>query len=160
MRLAQGGSSNLGVFMANDTKSSQPLVDERGAAFGRLASRILEVLNDAVDYRRERGDTLKDMAMRIGCHRSLLSRTLNGTSPNLTIRTISDILWAAHFEPQDFAADPIELLSPNGAHESYVGEEYFNDVSYLTTTISSKSNFEYYAQFNRSNTQSIEVVAG
>lgn len=99
--------------MANDMISSQPLTDQRGAAFARLAARVIETLNAAVEKRREEGKSLTDLAGRIGCHRSLISRTLNGTTRNLTLRTISDILWAADFEPQDFSADAIEHISPN-----------------------------------------------
>lgn len=99
--------------------SSQPVVSERGATFARLAARVLETLNDAVDKRRSEGETLSEIAERIGCHRSLLSRVLNGTSPNLTLRTIADVLWAARFEPADFAADPIEAISPNWTHYTH-----------------------------------------
>ena len=94
-------------------KSSQPLVNERSAAFTRLASRILETINSAVEYRREQGHTLTSIADKMGCHRSSLTRILNGSSPNLTVRTISDVLWATSFDPVDFVADPIENICPN-----------------------------------------------
>lgn len=98
--------------------SSLPVVSERGAAFSRLAARVLETLNAAVEKRRSEGDTLAQVADQMGCHRSMLSRTLNGTSRNLTLRTIADILWATRFEPADFSADPIEEISPNWTHYS------------------------------------------
>jgi transcriptional regulator with XRE-family HTH domain len=93
--------------------SSQPLTDQRGAAFSRLASRVLEALNEAVEHRREEGQSITELADKLGCHRSVMSRVLNGTSANLTLRTISDILWATNYEPQDFKADPIESLCGN-----------------------------------------------
>ena len=93
--------------------SQKPLVDGRKAAFSRLVSRVLETLDAAVSTRRAEGKTMSEIADRIGCDRSSLSRTLNGTTSNLTLRTISDILWATDFDPQDFRADPIEKISPN-----------------------------------------------
>ena len=93
--------------------SQKPLVDSRKAAFARLASRVLETLNEAVSTRREEGQTISAIADRIGCNRSSITRALNGSSANMTLRTISDILWAADFDPQDFSADPIEKISPN-----------------------------------------------
>ncbi len=91
--------------------SSLPLTNQRGAAFTRLASRVLEALNEAVNHRREEGQTLTQIADRLGCNRSVLTRVLNGTSSNLTLRTISDVLWAANYDPQDFKADPVEKLA-------------------------------------------------
>lgn len=93
--------------------SQKPLVDARKAAFSRLVSRVLETLDEAVSMRRVEGKTMSEIADRIGCDRSSLSRALNGTTSNLTLRTISDILWATDFDPQDFRADPIEKISPN-----------------------------------------------
>ncbi len=95
------------------TYSQVPLVDSRKAAFARLASRVLEALDEAVSTRVAEGKTKREIADRIGCDRSSLSRVLNGTTSNITLRTISDILWATDFDPQDFRADPIEKISPN-----------------------------------------------
>lgn len=97
----------------NNTKYSRQLVDARSAAFARLASRVLETLDSAVEKRRDEGVTLSAIAERIGCHKSAVSRVLNGNVRNLTLRTISDILWAADHEPKDFQADPIEDICPN-----------------------------------------------
>jgi hypothetical protein len=99
--------------LENGMTSSQQLVSSKGAAFARLASRVLEALNEAVDYRRDQGQTLTGISEKIGCHRSALTRALNGTSANLTLRSISDILWAVDFDPKDFSADPVESISPN-----------------------------------------------
>jgi transcriptional regulator with XRE-family HTH domain len=93
--------------------SPAPLVDSRGAAYARLASRVLECLNDAVQLRQSQGATRTEIADRMGCHRSQLSRILNGTLPNLTLRTISDVFWATDHEPRDLTADPVEALSAN-----------------------------------------------
>jgi transcriptional regulator with XRE-family HTH domain len=90
--------------------SRAPLVDSRGAAYARLASRVLEALNEAVQRRLGDGVTRSDIADRLGCHRSQLSRVLNGTVPNLTLRTIADILWATDHEADDFRADPVEVV--------------------------------------------------
>lgn len=99
--------------MVNGTNSSPLYVSNQSAAFARLASRVLEVLNGAVDRRKAEGKTLSSIAAKLGRDRSALTRALNGTSANLTLRTISDILWATDFDPQDFAADPIENICPN-----------------------------------------------
>ncbi len=93
--------------------SQNPLVDDRKAAFARLASRVIETLNGAVTKRKDEGHSMVSIADRIGYNRSALSRTLNGTTRNITLRTISDILWATNFDPKDFSADPIEEISPN-----------------------------------------------
>lgn len=115
--------------------SQNPLVDSRKAAFARLASRVLEALNDAVSTRKDEGQTLTVIADRIGCNRSSLTRTLNGSSANMTLRTISDILWATNFDPQDFTADPIEKISPNWLVENHEIEKNVEYTVYLTRDI-------------------------
>jgi DNA-binding phage protein len=104
--------------MVNDIKSSPPITSQRSAAFTRLVSRVLEALNGAVDDRRSEGHTLSSISAKIGRDRSALTRALNGTSGNLTLRTISDILWATNYDPRDFTADPIEKISPNWVSET------------------------------------------
>lgn len=89
---------------------SRPLVDERQAAFSRLVARIIDSLNEAVEFRAGHGISKREIADKIGIDRSSLSRALNGASPNLTLRTISDILWACQFEPKDFEVQPIEEI--------------------------------------------------
>jgi transcriptional regulator with XRE-family HTH domain len=137
--------------MAKHLTSTQPVVDDRGAAFGRLASRILEMLNEAVEHRRSEGETLNSIAGKMGCHRSLLSRALNGTTSNLTIRTISDVLWAANYEPQDFRADPIEILSPNyipyGLSQSQDDDAIVN--AHSTQEISFVEKFEIFKKLGK-----------
>jgi Helix-turn-helix. len=116
--------------MVKSTASSRALVDARGSAYARLASRVLEALNEAVTYRKDKdGVTLAMVADRIGCHRSQLSRTLNGTAKNLTLKTISDILWATDFDPEDFHADPVELICPNG-HDGFNEWDSKNTISF------------------------------
>lgn len=87
--------------------------DRRQAQYGRLVMNVLNALNDAVNRRVSEGESKSSIADRIGCHRSQLSRTLNGNVPNLTIKTISDILWATDHEPRDFGADACEMISSN-----------------------------------------------
>ncbi len=115
--------------------SQNPLVDSRKAAFARLASRVLETLNDAVSTRKDEGQTLSAIAEKIGCNRSSLTRTLNGSSANMTLRTISDILWATNFDPQDFSADPIEKISPNWLTDSHEIDQDVEFRVYLTQDI-------------------------
>lgn len=117
--------------MAKNLQSSRPLVNARSAAYARLASRVLEVLNGAVQSRRLDGETLSSIADNIGCHRSVLSRVLNGTVSNLTLKTISDILWATKFDPQDFGADPIEVICPNWVDDERM--DYNNVVTAYST---------------------------
>jgi transcriptional regulator with XRE-family HTH domain len=113
--------------------SSLPLTNQRGAAFTRLASRVLEALNEAIDHRREEGQTLTQIADRLGYNRSVLSRVLNGTSSNLTLRTISDVLWAANYDPQDFKADPIEKICPNWVNTEDSEADYVSSVVFYPT---------------------------
>lgn len=115
--------------------SQKPLVDSRKAAFARLASRVLETLNEAVAARREEGQTISAIADRIGCNRSSVTRVLNGSSANMTLRTISDILWATNFDPRDFAADPIEQISPNWVAMDQSGLEDVSIVVYATKDV-------------------------
>jgi hypothetical protein len=89
--------------------------DPREAQFARLMSDVLATLQEAVQHRYDTGVTRAALAQRIGCDRSSLSRVLNGHAANLTLRTVSDILWAADFEPCEFSAEPAERLSPNHA---------------------------------------------
>jgi transcriptional regulator with XRE-family HTH domain len=98
--------------------SQNALIDGRRASFARLSSRVLETLNEAVTKRQAEGRTISSIADRVGRDRSAITRALNGTSANLTLRTISDILWAADFDPQDFKADPIEEICPNWTPEA------------------------------------------
>lgn len=123
--------------------SQKPLVETRGANYARLASRVLEALNEAVGRRVGEGATKTDIALKIGCHRSQLTRVLNGATPNLTLRTISDILWATDYEPEDFRADPLEVISHNCTtfaqnQRTYV-ENWVETFSYPTKPI---SNYE------------------
>lgn len=83
---------------------------------------VINVLNDAVRRRVSEGESRTKIAEKIGCQRSQLSRTLNGNVPNLTIKTISDILWATGHEPQDFIAEAYEDISPN-----YVVVDFMQD---------------------------------
>jgi DNA-binding phage protein len=119
--------------------SQEPLVDARHAAFSRLASRVLESLNEAVEKRSRAGVSRTKIAEKIGCHRSQLTKVLNGSTSNLTLRTISDILWATDFDPRDFRADPVEDLTLNcpthGQHElEYV--QMFAPVRTVTVDLS------------------------
>lgn len=99
--------------MATFEQPSLPLVDERGAAFARLTARIVDALNDAVDRRQSEGVSRVDLAHKLGWHKSALSRLLNGTTRNMTVKSISDILWATDFEPKEFEAEPLEEVCPN-----------------------------------------------
>jgi hypothetical protein len=120
--------------------SSPPLTSQRSAAFARLASRVLEALNEAVDYRRDQGQTLTQIADRLECHRSVLTRVLNGTSSNLTLRTISDLLWATNFDPQDFKVDPVEKICPNWIAADESETDYVSSiVTYPTKTLKMES---------------------
>lgn len=86
---------------------------QREAQYGRLVMNVLNALNQAVARRQSEGETRTYLAEKIGCDRSQISRTLNGNVKNITIRTISDILWAARHEPEDFSVDAFEDISPN-----------------------------------------------
>lgn len=122
--------------------SREPLVDARGAAYARLASRVLETLNEAVGKRLSEGKTKASIAERIGCNRSQLSRLLNGSVKNLTVRTISDVLWATDHDPRDFLADPLEQLSPNcpsfGHQESDYAAQWTTTCAYRVHTFKSE----------------------
>jgi DNA-binding phage protein len=148
------------VFTVNDIQSSPLPVSQRSAAFARLASRVLEALNNAVDIRRAEGQTLSSIAAKIGRDRSALTRALNGTSSNLTIRTISDILWATNFDPRDFEADPIESISPNWIDSSSSSDCETKITPYPTIPV--KMSSDYIASMysaSRFNKPEVSVVA-
>ena len=96
-------------------------VDPREKQYARLAFRVLSTLRCAVDRRTSEGLTKSAIADRVGMDKSALSRVLNGRVRNLTLRTISDILWATDFEPVEFDADPLEDLSPNHVPDHLCG---------------------------------------
>ena len=100
--------------MGNGMISLQPTDDRRREAqYGRFASNVLRVLREAVDRRVNEGETKASLAAKLGWNRSQLSRLLNGNVGNITIKSISDILWAARFEPEDLEAMAYEDISPN-----------------------------------------------
>lgn len=88
-------------------------IDPRDAQYGRFASMVLRTLQLAVHHRIEGGCKQGDIAERLGWHKSQLSRVLNGRVENVSIKTVSDILWACDFEPEEFSADPMEEISAN-----------------------------------------------
>lgn len=98
-------------------------VDDRDLKYGRLASGILAMLRGAVDHRVSQGESKASIANRIGRDRSSLSRILNGRVPNLTLRTISDILTATDHTPGEWEAAPDEQLSPNHVPMSMTGAD-------------------------------------
>jgi transcriptional regulator with XRE-family HTH domain len=96
-------------------------VDPREAQYARLAFAVLKTLRRAVDNRANEGLTKSAIAKRIGKDKSALSRILNGRTRNLTLKTVSDILWAVDYEPTEFEADPLEELSPNHVPDHLCG---------------------------------------
>lgn len=97
----------------NSMNSLELSVDSRELQYGRLTSAVLATLRKAVGRRISEGASQGDIADRIGCHKSLLSRVLSGRTSNVTLRTVSDVLWACDYEPEVFDADPLETLCPN-----------------------------------------------
>jgi transcriptional regulator with XRE-family HTH domain len=96
-------------------------VDPREAQYARLVFRVLATLRNAVDRRVDEGLTKSAIAERMGKDKSALSRILNGRTRNITLKTVSDILWAVDHEPIEFDADPLELLSPNHVPDHLCG---------------------------------------
>lgn len=86
--------------------------DPRQAQYARFALSVLSTLREAARRRSEEGLLRKEIADRIEMHPSTLARLLNGRVRNITIKTISDVLWATEYEPE-FFADAIEDLCPN-----------------------------------------------
>jgi hypothetical protein len=96
-------------------------VDPREGQYARLVFGVLRTLREAVDRRTSEGLSKTQIAERIGCDKSALSRVLNGRTRNLTLKTVSDILWATDFEPVEFGADALEDLSPNHVPDHLCG---------------------------------------
>jgi hypothetical protein len=94
-------------------------IDPREAAYGRLVAGVLGVLRKAVAMRVDEDVTKAEIAEAANLSAGHLSRILNGNVRNLTLRTVSDLLWATRHDPKDFEADAFECLSPNGSDESY-----------------------------------------
>jgi transcriptional regulator with XRE-family HTH domain len=88
-------------------------VEPRDAQYGRFASSVLRVLKSAVGERLHGGQSQREIADRLGWHASQLSRVLNGRVSNITIKTVSDVLWACDYEPCEFEASPSESLCSN-----------------------------------------------
>jgi len=94
-------------------KSFDLKVDPREQFYARFASNILGALRTAVGTRVSEGMSQQEIAEKIGCHKSSISRTLNGRVNNVTIKTVSDILWACSAEPRQFEFDFLEDLQAN-----------------------------------------------
>lgn len=92
-------------------------IDPREAAYGRLVSGVLGVLRRAVSTRVAADVSKAQIAHDANLSAGHLSRILNGNVRNLTLRTVSDLLWATKHDPRDFEADAFELLSQNGFGE-------------------------------------------
>lgn len=92
-------------------------VDPREAAYGRLVSGVLGVLRRAVATRVAADISKAEIALDAHLSAGHLSRILNGNVRNITLRTVSDLLWATKHDPRDFEADAFELLSENGFGE-------------------------------------------
>jgi DNA-binding Xre family transcriptional regulator len=71
------------------------------------------VLRAAVARRTADGVSQTELANRIGMDKSALSRILHARVQNITLRTVSDILWATEHEPTELSADALEEISPN-----------------------------------------------
>lgn len=87
--------------------------DRRELAYGRIVAAVLGTLREAVERRVDEGESRAALGAKIGMDKSQLSRNLNGRVSNLTLRTISDILFAAGHDPLPFSADAWEDISPN-----------------------------------------------
>lgn len=94
--------------------------DPRRRQYARFAQSVIEALREAVDRRTGEGLSKREIANRIDMNPSSLTRILNGRVKNITIKTISDILWAAEHEPKEFGSDALEDLSPNYRPEHIV----------------------------------------
>lgn len=88
-------------------------IDPREAAYGRLVSSVLGALRSAVAKRVAGGQAKADIAKEADLSAGHLSRVLNGSVRNITLRTVSDLLWATRHDPRDFAADAYEDLNHN-----------------------------------------------
>ena len=94
-------------------KSFDLNVDPKEQFYARFASNILGALRAAVATRISEGMSQHEIAGKIRCHKSSISRTLNGRVNNITIKTVSDILWACSAEPRQFKFDFLEDLQSN-----------------------------------------------
>jgi hypothetical protein len=88
-------------------------IDPREAQYARFAGAVLKALRAAVFHRVESGLSQREICDRIGMDKGYMSRILNGRVPNLTLRTVSDVLWATEHEPVEFEAEAIEQICPN-----------------------------------------------
>ena len=88
-------------------------VDPKEAQYTRFAGAVLNMLKAAVQRRTAEGLSQREIAGRMGVDAGALSRTLNGRVRNLTLKTVSDILWATEHEPVEISADALEDISGN-----------------------------------------------
>lgn len=73
---------------------------------GLVRRRLIEAV---IEAEREEGITRADIARKIDCHRSRITRQLRGSS-DLTLRSISEIAWALGKRP----IFELENVDPNG----------------------------------------------
>jgi plasmid maintenance system antidote protein VapI len=73
-------------------------IGEKKRITGRYIGSVRRQLTRAVLKAEERGISRSDIARKIGCHRSRITRMLTGSS-NLTLRSISELSWAIGKKP-------------------------------------------------------------
>lgn len=103
-------------------------------------NRILPDANEQRDYARERcaiviteaiGDAMEaadlsrsELAGRLGHHKSYVTRALS-VRQNITIRTLSDLLWACGMEVESVTLAPVgEALLPRAEAERFLVETF------------------------------------
>ena len=74
-------------------------IDPKKRAAGRFIGQVRDVLIQAVLSAEKDGVNRAEIARRINCNRSRITRQLRGTS-DLTLRSIAEIAWAIGMKPE------------------------------------------------------------
>ena len=131
-------------------KSSSVKIEPRRRSYLRLIGELESQLHKA--YEEEHGTsglTFADIARKLGCHKSFITRKMNGTS-NMTLETLADLVFALR---RRITIQMVETEAEDGNHMGINAvPETASDYAPGSVTVS-------YAHANESHATAPEEVA-
>lgn len=98
-------------------------VNARDLKYAGFASKVLRELKRAYRSEEKRvGLRKKDVAEKLGVNPALITRWLNGTTENITLKTISDIAWALDHDI-DFTMSSVHEALPAGSNYTLISTD-------------------------------------
>lgn len=122
----------------------RPKPDTRRQLYLALVNKLESQLRELYSKRSDEGYTLACAADRLGIHRSLMTRRLNGQT-NMTLETVAEMVWAGGGAIDVDVYDPKDLPPSNGpriVHEPVSYEPHTEGVSIPTKSVVTFSSRE------------------